>query len=62
MVTEKSVNGFLPVPDLMIGIDAVGGGVGGDEPPVPGKRRVYKKSKLSEQPPSSGYFPIINCD
>jgi hypothetical protein len=27
---------------------------------IPGNRRVYKKS--NEQPPSDGYFPIINCD
>lgn len=29
-------------------------------PPSPGIRKIYKKSE--EQPPSDGYFPIINCD
>ena len=28
--------------------------------PVPGKRRIYKKS--DEQPPATGYFPVINCE
>lgn len=55
-VTHSSV-GLLPVPDKMI--EAVEG-KRAEELIIPGNRRVYKKS--NEQPPSDGYFPIINCD
>ena len=49
---------LLPVPDLIIQNEQSSSVV--EPPPVPGKRRVYSKSQ--EQPPQSGYFPVINCD
>lgn len=55
-VTHRSVEGLLPVPDKIEAIELHKA----EEPAVPGKKRVYKKS--NEQPPADGYFPIINCD
>ena len=55
-VTQRSVNGLLPVPDRIAAMETEKI----EEPAVPGKKRVYKKS--NEQPPADGYFPIINCD
>lgn len=45
----------LPVPDIVLQSDSEP-----SLPPVPGIRRKWMKS--AEQPPSNGYFPIINCE
>jgi len=55
-VTRRSVEGLLPVPDKIEAMEVQKA----EEPALPGKKRIYKKS--NEQPPSKGYFPIINCD
>ena len=54
-VTRNSVSGLLPIPDVAVNGDNLK-----MPPAVPGKRRVYRKAE--DQPPSSGYFPIINCE